>query len=299
MLEDLAWGYLSHSEMQMKLFAMGWLVLGGIGAVLFHGGSAVLRRAPYFALSGFVILAIAFSQLVYLPAGQAMQGGWLFAVVGSDIALTLLWGYALVALGKARSRDVLGHGRAAIASLVPIANLWLTFAPSAEAGPEANSNSGLRAGLLVAVGLAAIIGSRMVEARFLPMIEAGVMAVADDPNLTDRFVEQQLAIFTPEEVLRDIADQTQVPQIFDKTVSLMKVTAEGRVLTYVYHLLEPGAEVDATLIEETRFTICGDPLLVRLLDRGARVDFVYFSKDSSGAFAELGQFSATAQNCRI
>jgi hypothetical protein len=299
MLEDWAWGHIANSEGYLKLFSLGWMVLGGVLAALFQRGQFRLGRAAYFALSAMVVLGIAVFQAIWLWGGVAMQGGWLFWLVALDAGLSFAAGYGLVVLGQARSRDALGHGRAGIASLVPIANLWLLFMPGQEPWKATFFGTALRGGLGVLAGVGFLVLSRLVEAHIYPEIEAGVIAVGDDPALADRFLELDLSRFTPEDLLQEIARQTEVPRMFDGGLSLMKVRVEGRVLTYVYQFVEPGGEINAILIEETRHTICLDPVFVRVLDSGAQVDFVYLGPTFDGEFVTLDRFSATAAHCRV
>ncbi|WP_309666054.1 hypothetical protein, partial [Tabrizicola sp.] len=181
MLEDLAWRYAMMSELQIWLFSIGFLAFGGVMAALLHRGTAVLNRAPYFALTALVTLGIALGQMIWLQGGQAMLHGWLSALIGLEAGFSLAAGYAMVVLGQARSRDALGHGRAGILSLVPLANLWLLFTPGQEPSRADPVIALLRGGMGVTVGVALMLLARGLSAGLEPMITERVEQVTEDP----------------------------------------------------------------------------------------------------------------------
>ncbi|MCU0828438.1 MAG: hypothetical protein MUE52_13765 [Tabrizicola sp.] len=299
MLEDWAWQHIAHSELYVRLFSVGWALAGGVLAAVLHRGSAVLQRAPYFAMTGFVVLGIALFQYAWVMGGAAMQGGWLFWMIALDAAFSAAAGYVLVVLGQARSRDVLGHGKAGIASVVPLANLWLMFAPGQDPSRAGPVVPALRGGIGVALGLAMIVLSRLVEAQILPQVEAAFAAVAEDPALADRFIDLEFARSTPAQILSSIAQQTEVPQTFHDNLRLSEVVAEGLVLTYVYHLLEPEAELGFSAKDDTRRGFCEERFFVRLLNAGAQVVVVFRGTDAQGTEVELGRVSLATRDCQV
>jgi hypothetical protein len=297
MLEDWAWGHIAHSELYLKLLSVGWMVLGGVLAALFQRGQFLLGRAAYFALSAMVVLGIAVFQAIWLWGGLAMQGGWLFWLVVLDASLSFAAGYGLVVLGQARSRDAFGHARAGIASLVPIANLWLLFMPGQEPWKATFVGTALRGGLGFLAGVGLLVLSRLVEAHIYPEIEAGVIAVGDDPALAERFARLEVRKNSVSSVLREIVKTTDVPQEVAGGPTLLNVEAVGAVLRFTYVFSSPGSTLPAGLGDEIRAVLCKNAAFSELLSNGARIEYRYDGFDLLGKPVVLADFAVTAVDC--
>ena len=294
MLEDMAWRILARSEAQIWMFSFGFLLLGAAAAAVAHRGAAVLNRAPYFALTSVVVMAIAVGQLIWLQTGLALVGGWLWGLCGLEALFSLTAGYALVVLGQARSRDVLGHGRAGILVLVPLANLWLLLAPGREPSLAGPVVAMFRGGIGVVVGLVMILGSRGLQGALGPMIEARVRVIAEDPAHAVRFLEFGLRQGGLDEMLRQIAAEVEVPTDLGDGISLRAVRAAGSVLQFQYEVTDPETELAYGAVDAIASDACADPFLGRLLTAGGRIEYLYRAAD-----ADIGTISVTQTDCEV
>lgn len=271
MFEDLAWRYLLLPEAQIWLIKIGLIVLGGIAAALFHRGAAVFDRVAYFTFTAIVTIASSLGQAVWLLSGQAMLGGWVSVLAGADAIMGLAAGYVFVAIGQARSRDVLGHARAGILSIVPVANLWLLFKPGQDplrADPVA---APFRGGVGILVGLVLMLTASATGRQLGRMAEEGAKAVTEDPAHAVVMLDARLRISPLSEVLREVSANTFVPLDVGGGVTMIAVEANGSVLRYVYAVNAPRPSVDQGMADLVRTGVCADPMLGRLMAEGARV----------------------------
>ena len=277
-LEGLALRVFDLPEQQLWLGSMAFLVLGGAVAALFKRGTLVLSRAPYFALSASVALAITLGQMIWVQSGVAMVEGWLWALMGVDVLFNLVWGYLLVALGQARSRDMRGHGRLGFLAIVPLAHLWLLTAKGAAPSEVSRVPALLRGGVGVALGIVLVIGARVAEQRIVPMVEKAVMAATGDPAHGPKMVDIRVQQVGLARTLQEFALASAAGVDLGDGLTLQRVVAMNpTTLRYHYTLDGPEPELAFGAANMARIGVCDDPVLSRLMAQGAVIDIMYLT----------------------
>lgn len=295
MLNEIAWRYLQWGEVPLVLATFAFIWFGGLLAILRPHGQAVLNRAPYFALFGLATLAFSLVQLMWVASGTAILGGWLWLLVVVDAVAATVAGYAVVTLGRARSRDMRGDPGLGFLSVVPVANLWLIFAPG-KAAPEAVTPVGpLLAGVVGAIlGLATTVAARSLDAASENMVLSAMARQLGTPEGAAAVYDLRIRTEGLASILRAEAEAASVPVSVGNGAMLSALTADGSTLRFRYDVQGDMAGrldgVDATLRESA----CGDSVQRMLLTHGARLEFQY--ADATGAVVT---FPVTGGDCTI
>ena len=287
MLEDLALQYSELPDYQLKSLSYGFLIIGAIIGGLTNRSLVELKRAPYFALSGLIILgvsAVMFAGMALIV--QALVGGFFWVIVGLEMLATIVGGFFFARIAAARSRDAYGHGRAAALAFIPFANFWLLLTPSKN---EASANRAPTIPLLTG-GLGVLSGFVLLSAgtglstytqvdgtkRVKEAAEAGV------------FIEAML-----DRTLATMAAEVDPPLIVDERTTLVRMEAQGPELRYIYEI-DPPADF---LPDDMRIGLmqqnCAYDGLTGVIDAGAVIKHIYLRKDGS----EIGVVEVTHQVC--
>lgn len=281
MLNEFAWTYLQADSIVLTIVAFAFIWLGGLAGMVWPKGAEVLNRAPYFALFGLTSLGFSVAQLMWMGAGAAIVGGWLWLLAMIDTVTAMIAGYIMVTLGRARSRDMRGDPGLGFLSVVPFANLWLLFAPGRAAPEAVTPVSPLFAGAAgVVVGLVTTVAARMLDSASEELVVAAITARVETPEGGAAIYDLRIRTAGLAAVLRDEAAAVGTPLPQGGGVTLIKVTADGAILRFYYDLaaglVVDQAEAGAAL----RATACADAVQRVLVDHGARLEFTY--RDTQG-----------------
>lgn len=294
MLEDIALRYIGQSEDNLRLLAYGIVVVGAIFAGLFHRSNTLLRRAPYFAYTGLLLLLSAAAQLVWLGSLPAMTGGYLWVFMLVDLVAGLAIGYAFAVIAMGRSRDAYGHARMAVLAFIPLANLWLLGTPSkselapnrAPTMPVLSGAMGVLTGFILLGGYVALVAFGRVET-------SRIWAEAEsDPAMQQAGIAVMLRSQGLEATLRLIAAEVPTLRV-DETTTLRRVEGDGTTLRYLYDV---SVDVDALPIALRTSLVqhnCTHQALRPLIEAGATIEHVYMRLDGS----EIGTVTIARNIC--
>lgn len=291
MLQEAAYNYVTLSEEALKSISYGLFFLGAAIAGYFHQSNRATHRGMYVFWLGLIFLLVNLGQVVWLSSPAAIAGGYLWVFLYVDITSRMVAGYATTVVAKARSRDAFGNARSAILAFIPLLNLWLLFAPSANKAHEGRGAAMLR-------GIAAFAAGCILFAIAFALLEA-INKQSD--NIANEFTTNEgartasvdLTVRTTgiEETLRGLTTQTR--QKIDDVTTLLRTEADGKVLQYVYELSSSASEIPysfgGTLIKKN----CNDSTMATLLKNGATIKYKYLKPDGS----EIGTVIVTRQLC--
>ncbi len=287
MLEDLALRYSQLPEDQLRAVGYGLVIFGGIIGGLTNRSVTEIRRAPYFALSGLILLsvsAVTFIGMAFIV--PALVNGFFWVVIGGEMLASIIGGFFYARIAAARSRDAYGHGRMAALGFIPIANFWLLLTPSKN---EASANRMPTIPLLTGgfgvfsgfVLLAASTGlSTYAEVEGTRRVESAAADGAFDTAMLDR-------------TLATMAAGVRTPMNIDETTTLLRMETQGAEMRYVYEVDAPMDLVPAGMRSELENMNCTNAGLKRVIDAGALIEHVYLRKDGS----EIGTVQVTRQIC--
>lgn len=287
MLEDLALKFSALPEDQTSQLGYVLVILGGILGGLTYRSVIEIRRAHYFALSGLILLCV--SMVTFGGMGfivQAIAGGYVWAVVASQLLATVLGGFFLARIAANRSRDAYGHGRMAALAFIPFANFWLLLTPSKN---ETSANRGptiplLTGGLGILSGfvlIAAGVGlSAYAQVEGLRRVEEAAVAGIFDVAMLDRNLARMAA-------------ELQTPMKVDEATTLLRMEVAGTEMRYVYEVDPPSDFLPADMRIGLLQKNCTFDGIAGVIDAGAVIKHVYLRKDRS----EIGVVEVTKEVC--
>lgn len=287
MLEDLALEFSETPEDVMRLINFGLLILGGVIGSFTHRSIKELKRAPYFAFSSMIFLAMAavtFGGTIFIV--ESLAAGFFWVVVAAEMLTSVVGGFFIARIAADRSRDAYGHSKGTVLAFIPLANFWLLLTPT----KNKMSANGTPTIPLLTGGLGVLSG--------IIMLCAGVSISAYSQVEGTRRVQEASAAGVFNEVMLDrtlalMAAEVQTPLAVDEATTLVRIEALGRELRYVY---EVDADVDF-LPMDLRLGLtqqnCSFEGLTGVIDAGAILRHVYLRMDGS----EIGVVEVTRQAC--
>ena len=105
MLEDLALQYSQLPEDQLRAVGYGLVIFGGIIGGLTNRSVTEIRRAPYFALSGLILLsvsAVTFIGMAFIV--PALVNGFFWVVIGGEMLASIIGGFFYARIARRESR---------------------------------------------------------------------------------------------------------------------------------------------------------------------------------------------------
>lgn len=136
MLEDMAEIILKNTYFIPHITYYGIIVISGLLIVLIKPRARLLSRRLFFLYYTLILLASIAPPMFWLGIVINRNGGFHGSFIDINTLFMLgffcnfLVGCGLGIIALARSQDAYGHGRMAFLAFIPIANLWLLFAPS-------------------------------------------------------------------------------------------------------------------------------------------------------------------------
>ena len=295
MLEETAIRFVSQQETNLQGIVLSLIILGAIIAGISTRSKIEITRAPYFAYLGLIIFGYSGVQLVWLLSGNAIAGGYLWALVAMSLSASIVAAYLFCIVAMARSRDAYGHGRMSILAFIPIANFWLLLTRS---NNENSSNRARTARLLTgglgvltgfvlfvaSIGVNAYIEYQNREIEIPAEIEADTQKTAVDSIIRSHGME---------EALRILAAEVQTPLEVDEATTLARIEADGLQLRRTYVVDIEGWEMTEDFRSTSRNGICAWPPFEPILRARGSVREVYVE---SGGKA-IGSVLVTRSEC--
>lgn len=228
MLEDFALRYFDASLTRLALLSWLIIVAGGVVGWLMPQRVTGITRAPYFAIKGALVLALAqISHIAMQMTVPSLLGEWFWAVLTMQAAALFLYGLLLVRLSAARSRDAFGHGNLALLCLVPLLSLILTFKRSKgdPALRQIGNRSLLTGQMGVFVGGVLLVLSVALN-NYVQEEQAKRLAQADqDHRLEGDFLRFRL---------RKVVDKAQLPRQQGEGVMVVAVELRDKEVHFRY-----------------------------------------------------------------
>lgn len=278
--QSMALTLLSQSESLLMILGIMLMVTGFfLGIVVFRGGTASLKRVPYFIWSAAVISLSSALSLAWLLSAQAIQSGLLMVLVSLIFGSVFVAGVAHGILAHARSVSIYGSGRGAWMAIVPFVNLALVFKRPMDwqkSGPRTLSLNilGILFGvllLLIGLGLGSIAQKQTAYAT---------SQAESDPALYEAHIDLLLNEQGLETTLAQMAAETP-SQRLDEMTTLLRVEAEGNTLRYVYEVSTDMKELPVAVQTKLLEDNCGVVALRRLFEAGATVVHIYMLIDGT------------------
>ena len=290
MIEEIAIQYANLSETIIRLIGFGFVFLGALIATLANGGDGKLGRSPFFAYVGFAILFLSITQLAWLNLWPAFSGGYLWVLMLVDIGAGLMAGYFLGIVAAARSRDAFGHGRAAFLIFVPVANLFLLFAPSLtiEVTQSTSTEHIFSGGRGVLFGLVALAGVAAIRAQ----LEGQVQQETSGAQSQQASVEFMIRANGLESGLQTVASKMTVGRV-DELTEVTDISVDGSTLRMTFMASGEAAGLREVLRDQLVSNTCNKRALQPFLESGATFEYLYLREDQS----VIGVVSISKNSC--
>ena len=296
MLEELAWKYITQSEIELRAMHFGLVVIGGMIGGAVTRSDAGLKRAPYFLYSALLFLALSAVQFIWLKSFDAFVGGYLWVFMAVDVVASILFGFFICKIALARSRDGFGTGGYAVLAFIPFANLVLLFKPSQDpASANARPVMGWMAGVVgVLIGIV-VLGVAVSLSRYVEKATERQMAelAESNPEFATTSIEVMLQADGLASVLKIMAAEAPTPVVVDEITMLTRVEAIGDELRRTYVVSFDMPPFHESFRDEIERGICAYSAFEPLLEAGATINEVYVLGDGSA----LGDYRVTRESC--
>ncbi|HEV2505900.1 MAG TPA: hypothetical protein VGV39_22665 [Mesorhizobium sp.] len=297
MLEELAYRFISQDESSLNATAYGLVLIGAIIAAFTVRSKSEIARAPYFAYSMLIFLLASAVQIVWLQSLHAMAGGYLWVLMLVSIAASIISGFFLCGIAKARSRDAYGHARLAALAFIPLANFWLLLAPSKNAVsanrtptiPILTGIAGVLTGFILLVGGILMIGFVNIQQRKLEQ------QVQTDPMAQQAGIAFLIHSNSLEGTLKSLAEQAQTPFTVDEVTTLSRIEADGTQLHRTFVVDREGWTMTDDFRQGNRSHVCASQPFTPLFRAGASIHEIYVGRDGR----EIGTVVVTPQDCGL
>jgi len=264
-------------ESIMTLIAYLLIIIGGVTASRLMKIEFEVRRVTYLWLMAGLAAFTALTTLMWLLAEPAAQAGLLFLLIIAILATYVAFGAAWYAACAARSRHICGSTSKAWLGFVPIAVLWLVFAPK-EKSQKAEAKRPLA--MRVVIDPLLVIGALLVVGLSQASLKAieNSAAQSDSPNLREALtgsmgVEERFSFEAN-------AAQSNLPVVLDEVTTLNEIVADGKTLSFVYEVSEPITDLDPAFESSLAAEQCTSEAFLEELQNGGIIVFDY--RDQSG-----------------
>jgi len=288
-MADLILDYLLLSEGQILAVNYGFIVLGGVLGGMFLNIRFRLRRVMYFlSLASLNVVLLLASMTVWGMLPLAADAGFLVPVGLLGFGVLVASGTVLYVISAARANDISGTSFEAFMGFIPVANLYLLFAPGQLrvrhfAARWLLDPALVIAGLLVFSAVNTVVKMDNQRGKFsgtttsdtLTEILADAMPVAD-------FLAQASA---------EMKDA--LPLQVDETTRLVSLKAEGHRLTYTYKVAADIDQFHDGFEKGLAESNCRPDLLGPSLSKGAEIIHRYEREDGY----VIGNFEITYTDC--
>jgi hypothetical protein len=269
------------SEGEIVLANLILIAAGAVLGAITWRNEAKLRRVYYLLGTTALTAALAFAQLAWIKAPQALASGHLGLVFGVSTASLVVFGYANWMLAAARSRDIKGTRSLAVLGFLPLANFYLMFAtprPSQMSDPTSQVD-GSRATwdpALVVLAFAFFSLSKTMGSQ----LEAELR----DPSIWTADHRTQAALaraLGPEAYFHSIVEEVRplLPTQIDDITEWTAATAEDEEITYWYKVDDVQIELDKAFGDTLAQQACSPDDLGPALWAGGHVTFHYDTVD--------------------
>jgi len=292
-LEELGIQFLNATEAQLSLIGYIAVIVGGVIAWVTEKADIELPRAPYFAFTAILMVCVSALQFVWLLTMPAIAAGYVWVLIASVLGGTVAFGYFLGKIGMARSRDINGKNGLMALAFIPLANLYMLFAPS-----KAPSNFEpiriLRGGVGVSFGFLMLFLVPALNAAFEAASNSMVESSKDEPAAQQASVEFLLKSKGLEATLALMAAEGELPVTVDDITTLTGLEAKG---TEIFRTFTVTKDVEFTTQFRHAITngICDLDVFGPLLKSGGVFNEVYVRPDGS----TIGAVAISRRDCRI
>lgn len=297
MLEELAFRFVNQDESSLNATSYGLVLIGAVIAAFTVRSNTEMTRAPYFAYSMLIFLLVSATQIVWLQSLPAMAGGYLWVLMLVSVAASILGGFFLCGIAKARARDAYGNARLAALAFIPLANFWLLLTPSKNAVsanrtptiPLLTGVNGVLTGLILLIGAIGIGGFVKIQQEKL-----GQQAQTD-PVAMQAGMEFLIRSGGLERALKSMAEQAETPFVVDEITTIARIEADGTQLRRTFVVdLENGTMTDE-FRQGSRSQVCANQPFKPLFRAGANFHEIYVGRDGR----EIGTVVVTPQDCGL
>jgi hypothetical protein len=293
-MEGFSLAYISLDETALRSIGYVIFIFGGLVAGQTVDARAGLSRTPYFVFCSAQFLMLGAVQIIWLGAAQAVEGGYLWALVAIDTLTRLGVGYSAGWSAMARSQDGWLTPKNAWMAFVPFANLALLFKSSVY--PNSPSQMPVirlaRGWLGIVIGVAMLFVYVTISATVKEeLARQDKVAAAQTP---EEWVEKSIRSTGLEATLRKLAAD-QKPTKVDSATTMTRIEAEGTQLRRTYVVTGTISALSDEMKSEIAAWICAHPPFVKLLRAGGSLKEVYVRTDGSQIGAQL----VTGALCRL
>jgi hypothetical protein len=298
-MEDWAIAFYSLRTEQQAALNMIFFIVGGILFSSTMKGSWEIERSPFFVYSAIIIsLSYLPGVITWLTYAQALRSEATWLIVLQTAVIMVLCGYSLALVASARSRNAVGSNWMAVLAFIPVANLWLLFAP-----PRSDDSPALlrpprlmrgEVGVILAIALiiaSAVAGRLLVN---LVRIDAEELVNAD-PGYAKSVIRRMIVTRGLPQTLKQIAENAKPPVSIDEVTVLSKIVALDNELFRTFTVDMEDLIVDEFLRRDNADYLCQHPSMYELLVAGAQVHEIFAAKSG----VRFGQFTITADDCSV
>ncbi|GKX33304.1 MAG: hypothetical protein MnENMB40S_09220 [Rhizobiaceae bacterium MnEN-MB40S] len=257
-----------------------FMIIGGLLAPVFARSLGELDRAPYFACSFLLFLALSVTMQFWLAAPIAMSGGFFWLLYLVQFISFIIYGFLVAVLAMARSRDIFGHGYGAILAFIPFVGFYLMFAR----GQDLFSERKIMAPRFFSGAMGVVIGvvSAVVGFVLVNSLPERVQRITENrfsaPDMQEKGFDISLRTYGLTRTLGLVAKGVDVPVKFDDGRILIRIETEGDTLLYIYSVVsDDGASVERWRRGLTQGN-CNNAQLRRLFEAGATIEHVFLSR---------------------
>lgn len=295
MLEDIAIQYIKLGDPAIRAISYGLVIFGAAIAGTVNRSKSELRRAPYFAFSGVLVLASAGTQFAWLSLVPAIKGGYLWSLMAVDVLGGIVIGYFFGVIAMARSRDAYGHGRNAVLAFIPIANILLFLKePRHETSPNVIPTVPLlTGGLGVLSGFVTLAIGLTLSGLLQLQMERIARQAEQDNEIQTISIENMIGTQGLEQTLTQMAAEATLPQRIDELTTLTAIEADEMTLRYRFTVATEMDHFPAGLRQSLIVALCGNQAVRPILNAGATVESAYYRVDGY----EIGIIAATRESC--
>lgn len=277
-MESLAYRVLQIGEIGSIILSTIILMFGAwIGVTLFKP-SFKLKRAPYFAIYGLMLLLSSMTSLLALALKHAIDAGYLSVIVFLMFAALVPIGILGGVFAAARSLDGYGTTEKWFYAYIPFVNLALIF----KATPDTSRSTALgyvSAFVLVLVGLLLIGAGRVIDKAVEQSIASLQNGMMSDPETASKLTTLELNYKGMEKFLKDVAATVPVPSRVDSITTLTRMETESDTLRYVYELSDNKANFGGGWNDMMMHRWCNGQSFKVFLDMGVTVEGVFTTQD--------------------
>jgi hypothetical protein len=267
---------------------------GFIVALLVYGRTdTTLLRAPYFAYSFLILVAVTIVSFAWYYSYEAITNGTLWLIYAINYLTGAFSGYLYGLLALARSRDAFGTGRYAILAYVPVLNLILHVKPSrnAESPSAIPVPVFLRGGFGVAVGCVLVVVGGVLTGMERILMEAKNSDAGEEKLIGLLFQSQGVV-----KALPIVAAQSQkvLPMRINATTRFVSIAAKDDRLQRTYEISRDGFAFNDRFIALIENSICENSYMTLFLREGVTIEEIYERTDGT----LLGRQTVSQDTCR-